>query len=54
MNDNLPQTNVITDDPVGGKGRILTIGGECDTRRIGAELYQHYPTLALLGDITVN
>ena len=54
MNDNLPQVNVITDDAKAGKGRVFTAGGECDTRTIGAEVYQHYPALALLGDITIN
>jgi hypothetical protein len=44
MNDNLPQTNV-----VGSK--VFVAGGECDPRTIGAELYTHYPRLALEGTI---
>eukprot|EP01047_Picozoa_sp_COSAG01_P061683 COSAG01_NODE_7739_length_3077_cov_31.188046_3_plen_157_part_00 len=45
MNDNLPQTNV-------RGNKIFTIGGECDERRICGELYQHYPTLALIGTMS--
>lgn len=51
MNDNLPQTNVISDGAT--HGRIFTVGGECDPRLVGASYYGHYPTLALLGHITV-
>eukprot|EP01046_Picozoa_sp_COSAG06_P043045 COSAG06_NODE_5579_length_3390_cov_9.053024_5_plen_66_part_00 len=46
MNNKLPQTNA--------RGiKIFTIGGECDERRICGEVYQHYPTLALVGTMTV-
>ena len=45
VNDNLPQTNV-------RGNKIFTIGGECDERTICGKLYQHYPTLALVGTMT--
>lgn len=45
MNDNLPQTNI-------RGSKIFTIGGECDVRTICGEEYQHYPRLALVGEMT--
>ena len=44
--DNLPQTNVRIN-------KIFAIGGECDERKIGSEVYTHYPRLAVVGEITV-
>ena len=46
MNDNLPQVNV-------RNGKLFAVGGECDDRKIGSELYTHYPQFAVLGEITV-
>lgn len=51
LNDNLPQTNVVTVDQARGIDKIFTIGGEADPRQIGSTVYTHYPTLALVGDI---
>lgn len=44
MNDNLPQTNMAGD-------KVFVAGGECDPRKIGSEIYTHYPQLVLEGTI---
>jgi hypothetical protein len=46
LNANVPQASV-------RGNRIFSLGGETDPRKICGTQYQHYPTLAMLGEIEV-
>ena len=48
QNNNVPQVSVNA-----VAGTVLTLGGEVDVQTVCGEIYQHYPTLALQGTITV-